>query len=155
MASLTQWTWVWANSKRWWRKGSLVCCSPWGQKESDTTLGLNDKGAPSPPSPPGPEVLWPRPLPDPRTQQLTPLSLLRGQDVPREVPNIVPDPAWALGGQGLLLGLNRRECLCCSFSLPLSLRLFLSPCLPVSLPTTCSLSQWWGPSLSCPPSSSH
>lgn len=78
-------------------------------------------------------MLWPRPLPDPRTQQLTPLSLLRGQDVPREVPNIVPDPAWALGGHGLLLGLNRRECLCCSFSLPLSLRLFLPPCLPVSL----------------------
>ena len=27
MASLTQWTWVWANSGR---QGSLVCCSPWG-----------------------------------------------------------------------------------------------------------------------------
>ena len=33
MASLTQWTWVWANSRRCWR--SLVCCSPWGLKESD------------------------------------------------------------------------------------------------------------------------
>ena len=35
MASLTQWTWDWANSRRWWRTGSLVCCSPWGT-ESDT-----------------------------------------------------------------------------------------------------------------------
>ena len=23
-------------------QGSLVCCSPWGRKESDTTWGLND-----------------------------------------------------------------------------------------------------------------
>ena len=30
MASLTQWTWVWANSRRQWRTGSLVCCSSWG-----------------------------------------------------------------------------------------------------------------------------
>ena len=30
MASPAQWTWVWANSGRWWRTGSLVCCSPWG-----------------------------------------------------------------------------------------------------------------------------
>ena len=22
----------WANSRRWWRTGSLVCCSPWGHK---------------------------------------------------------------------------------------------------------------------------
>ena len=29
MASLTQWTWVWANSGR---QGSLVCCSPWVSK---------------------------------------------------------------------------------------------------------------------------
>ena len=27
MASLTQWTWVWASSGR---QGSLACCSPWG-----------------------------------------------------------------------------------------------------------------------------
>ena len=32
MASLTQWTWVWASSRRWWRTGSLACCSPWGGK---------------------------------------------------------------------------------------------------------------------------
>ena len=30
MASLSQWTWVCANSRRW---GSLVCCSPWGHTE--------------------------------------------------------------------------------------------------------------------------
>ena len=34
MASPTQWTWVWANSRRWW---SLVCYSSWGHKESDMT----------------------------------------------------------------------------------------------------------------------
>ena len=28
IASLTQRTWVWANSGRWWRTESLVCCSP-------------------------------------------------------------------------------------------------------------------------------
>ena len=33
MASLTQWTWVWANSRRQWRQGSLVCCSPRDRKE--------------------------------------------------------------------------------------------------------------------------
>ena len=32
MASLTQWTWVWANSGRWWRTRNLACCSPWGWK---------------------------------------------------------------------------------------------------------------------------
>ena len=36
VASLTQCTWVWRGSGRWWRKRSLVCCSPWGCKESDT-----------------------------------------------------------------------------------------------------------------------
>ena len=36
MPSLTQWTWIWAlgDSEE---QGSLVCCSPWGHKESDTT----------------------------------------------------------------------------------------------------------------------
>ena len=29
-ASLTQWTWVWASSRRWWRTGKPGCCSPWG-----------------------------------------------------------------------------------------------------------------------------
>ena len=28
----TQWTWVWANSRRWGTQGSLVCCSPWSCK---------------------------------------------------------------------------------------------------------------------------
>ena len=41
MTSLTQWTWVWENSKRQWGQGSLVCCSPWGRKELDTTEWLN------------------------------------------------------------------------------------------------------------------
>ena len=27
---ITEWTWVWASSGRWWRTGSLACCSPWG-----------------------------------------------------------------------------------------------------------------------------
>ena len=39
--SLIQWTWVWASSGRWYRKGSLVCCSPWGSKELDMTEWLN------------------------------------------------------------------------------------------------------------------
>ena len=40
MTSLTQWTWVWANSRRWQR--SLACCSPWGHKASDTPEWLNN-----------------------------------------------------------------------------------------------------------------
>ena len=42
MASLTQRTWVWTNSERQWRTGSLLCYSPWGGKESDTTEWLNN-----------------------------------------------------------------------------------------------------------------
>ena len=41
LASMTRWTWVWANSVNWWWTGSLVCCSPWGQKELDMTEQLN------------------------------------------------------------------------------------------------------------------
>ena len=41
MASLTQWTWVWANSETGDGQGSLACCSPWGCKKSDTTEWLN------------------------------------------------------------------------------------------------------------------
>ena len=35
MASLSQWTWVWASSGSWIGEGqgSLACCSPWGRKE--------------------------------------------------------------------------------------------------------------------------
>ena len=29
MTSLTQWTWIWANSGRWWGQRSLACCSLW------------------------------------------------------------------------------------------------------------------------------
>ena len=32
MASLTQWTWVWVNSRSWWWMGRPVCCSPWVTK---------------------------------------------------------------------------------------------------------------------------
>ena len=32
MASSTQWTWVWANTRRWGRTRSLACCSPCGHK---------------------------------------------------------------------------------------------------------------------------
>ena len=39
MAPLTQWTWVWASSKRWW---NLAHCSSWGCKESDMTQRLNN-----------------------------------------------------------------------------------------------------------------
>ena len=41
VASPSRWTWVWASSRSWWWTGSLVCCSPWGHKESDTTEWLN------------------------------------------------------------------------------------------------------------------
>ena len=36
-----RWTWVWVSSGSWWWTGSLVCCSPWPQKESDMTEHLN------------------------------------------------------------------------------------------------------------------
>ena len=41
MASLTQWTWVWVNSRVGDGQGGLACCSPWSHKESDTTEQLN------------------------------------------------------------------------------------------------------------------
>ena len=41
MASLTQWTWVWVNSRVGDGQGGLVCCSSGGHKESDTTERLN------------------------------------------------------------------------------------------------------------------
>ena len=37
MASLAKWTWVWANSRRQWSVGKLVCCGP--QSCSRTRLG--------------------------------------------------------------------------------------------------------------------
>ena len=40
MASLTWWTWVWAWSGVGNGQGSLVCCSPWGHKDSDMTEQL-------------------------------------------------------------------------------------------------------------------
>ena len=41
MASLTQWTWVWASCRRWWRTGKPGMLRPWGCKEVDTTERLN------------------------------------------------------------------------------------------------------------------
>ena len=32
MASLIQWTWVWARSGSCWWQGSMACCSPWVTK---------------------------------------------------------------------------------------------------------------------------
>ena len=37
MASPTQWTWIWVTLGVGDGQGGLACCSPWGQKESDTT----------------------------------------------------------------------------------------------------------------------
>ena len=39
VASLTRWTWVWANSKRRERQGSVARCSPWVWKEPDMLRG--------------------------------------------------------------------------------------------------------------------
>ena len=41
MVSLTQWTWVWANSRSWWWTGRPGCCTPWGYKQLDMTEWLN------------------------------------------------------------------------------------------------------------------
>ena len=44
MASPTQRMWVWVNSGSWWYgQGGLVCCSPWGHKDSDWATELNWK----------------------------------------------------------------------------------------------------------------
>ena len=37
IASLTQWTWIWANSRDSGGQRSLSCCRPWGSKEQDVT----------------------------------------------------------------------------------------------------------------------
>ena len=41
MASPTQWTWVWVNSRSWWWTGRPGVLHSWGRKESDTTERLN------------------------------------------------------------------------------------------------------------------
>ena len=43
MASMTWWAWVWQALGVGDGQGSLVCCSPWGRKKSDTTEWLNSK----------------------------------------------------------------------------------------------------------------
>ena len=41
MASPTQWTWVWVNSRSWWWTGRPRGWGPWCCQESDTTERLN------------------------------------------------------------------------------------------------------------------
>ena len=41
-ASLTQWTWVWASSGRWWRTGKRSVLQSMGSQRSDMTEGLNN-----------------------------------------------------------------------------------------------------------------
>ena len=41
MASLTQWTWVWVNSRSWWWTGRSGVLQSMGRKGSDTTERLN------------------------------------------------------------------------------------------------------------------
>ena len=41
MASLTQWTWVWANPRSWWWTGKHGMLQSIGLQESDTTEQLN------------------------------------------------------------------------------------------------------------------
>ena len=41
MAILTQWTWVWINSKSGDGQGGLTCCGSWGYKELDMTERQN------------------------------------------------------------------------------------------------------------------
>ena len=40
MASLTQWTWVWASCRSWWWTRKPGVLQPWGRKELDTTERL-------------------------------------------------------------------------------------------------------------------
>ena len=41
MPSMTQWTWVWTNSRRWWRTRKSGY-SPWGHRQLDMTCWLNN-----------------------------------------------------------------------------------------------------------------
>ena len=43
VVSPTQWTWVWANSGRWWKTGKPGVVQWMGHKELDTTKQLNNK----------------------------------------------------------------------------------------------------------------
>ena len=42
ITSLTQWTWIWASSKRWWRTGKPGHVAVHGGKELDMSEGLNN-----------------------------------------------------------------------------------------------------------------
>ena len=41
MASPTQWTWVWVDSRSWWWTGRPGVCDLWGRKGSDMNERLN------------------------------------------------------------------------------------------------------------------
>ena len=41
MASSVQWTWTWADSRRWWGTGGLAFCNPCSCKGRNTTWRLN------------------------------------------------------------------------------------------------------------------
>ena len=73
MASLTQWTWVWTNSWRWWRTGKQGVLQPTGSQVLDMTERLNNSSsnvallnnnnillAPSPPLPIRLQIRHPR-----------------------------------------------------------------------------------------------
>ena len=45
MASLTQWTWIWAKSGRCEGQGGLACCRPWGYRELDSAYQMNNKAS--------------------------------------------------------------------------------------------------------------
>ena len=47
MSSLTQWTWVWANSERQLGQGSLACCSSWGRRVGHDWLTEQQQGNPN------------------------------------------------------------------------------------------------------------
>ena len=46
MASLTQWTWVWACSRRWWRARTPAVLQSWGSQRVGQGLWLNSNKLP-------------------------------------------------------------------------------------------------------------
>ena len=42
MASPIQWTWTWANSRRWWGTGKSGVLGPWSPEKSNMTWWLNN-----------------------------------------------------------------------------------------------------------------
>ena len=68
MASLTQWTWVWVNSRSWWWTGMPGVLQSMGLKELNTTEQLNWT-----------EQTWAVWIPEPQTQD--PLLLMILTDI--------------------------------------------------------------------------